>query len=204
MGFALAAEASRRGATVELVAGPVSLPTPAGVARTDVGTALQMRDELIARAGGADLVLMAAAVADYRPRRSALRKLAKSEGVPEVELVANPDILAELGTLPGERLLVGFAAETAEAEAELLARAGDKLRRKGAHFLVANDVSRSDIGFGSDWNEVIVLRRDAPPLRLARQPKEGLAAVLLDLFATALPAREAGAAAGPRVPQGVE
>ncbi len=90
MGFALAAEAARRGAGVELVAGPVALPTPEGVRRTDVETAQQMREALLARVAGADLVLMAAAVADYRPRTSAPRKLTKEAGVPAVTLVENP------------------------------------------------------------------------------------------------------------------
>jgi phosphopantothenoylcysteine decarboxylase/phosphopantothenate--cysteine ligase len=189
MGFALAAEARRRGATVELVAGPVALPTPAGVTRVDVETALQMREALLARAAEADLVLMAAAVADYRPRQAAARKLAKEEGVPQLELQTNPDILTELAALPGERILVGFAAETAGDEVELERRAAAKLRRKGADFLVANDVSRADIGFGSDWNEATVLRRDGAPLRLGRQPKEQLASALLELFAAELASR---------------
>jgi len=185
MGFALAAEAARRGAAVELVAGPVALPTPAGVRRTDVESAESMREALLRRLDDADLVLMAAAVADYRPSAAARRKLKKEEGTPRIELVENPDILVELAAQPGERLVVGFAAETDE----LPRHAAAKLRRKGAAFLVANDVSRSDIGFGSDWNEVTVFHRDGEPLRLPRQPKEQLAAALLDLFAASLPRR---------------
>ena len=196
MGFALAAEAARRGAAVELVAGPVALPTPAGVRRTDVESAESMREALLGRVGDADLVLMAAAVADYRPSTAARRKLKKEEGTPRVELVENPDILVELAAQPGERLVVGFAAETDE----LPRHAAAKLRRKGAAFLVANDVSRSDIGFGSDWNEVTVFRREGEPLRLPRQPKEQLAAALLDLFAASLPRR----AGRPAVPAGTE
>jgi len=186
MGFALAAEAARRGAAVELVAGPVSLPTPPGVRRTDVESARAMREAMLRRVGGADLVLMAAAVADYRPRVAAERKLKKEEGTPRVELVENPDILAELAAQPGERLVVGFAAETDD----LARNAAAKLRKKGAAFLVANDVSRGDIGFGSDWNEVTVFRLDGEPLRLPRQPKESLAGALLDLFAESLPRGE--------------
>ena len=182
MGFALATEAQRRGARVTLVAGPVALPTPPGVERVDVESAEEMRRELVARAPEAGLVLMAAAVADYRPREAAPQKLGKELGVPRLELTENPDILAELGRLPGNRVVVGFAAETADLER----RAAAKLVRKGADFLVANDVSRRDIGFGSDWNEVTVFRRDGAPLRLPRQAKAEVAGALLDLFAAAI------------------
>jgi phosphopantothenoylcysteine decarboxylase/phosphopantothenate--cysteine ligase len=184
MGYALAAEAARRGARVTLVSGPVALPTPAGVERVDVESARDMRQAMVDRTPGSRLVLMSAAVADYRPREAAARKLAKEQGVPRLELEENPDILAELGRLPGERLLVGFAAETHDLDRKAQA----KLARKGAHFLVANDVSRHDIGFGSDWNEVTVFRREGPPVRLPRQSKEALAVALLDLFTAALPA----------------
>jgi phosphopantothenoylcysteine decarboxylase/phosphopantothenate--cysteine ligase len=182
MGFALAAEAARRGAAVELVAGPVALATPSGVRRTDVESAQAMREAMLRRVRQADLVLMAAAVADYRPALAAERKLSKEAGVPRLELVENPDILAELVAQPGERVVVGFAAETDE----LPRRATAKLRRKGVDFLVANDVARGDIGFGSDWNEVTVFRREGEPLALPRQPKEALAGALLDLFGAAL------------------
>jgi phosphopantothenoylcysteine decarboxylase / phosphopantothenate---cysteine ligase len=194
MGFALAAEARRRGARVQLVAGPVALPTPAGVERVDVETAAQMRQAMLTLAPAADLVVMAAAVADYRPRQAAAAKLAKEDGVPSLDLVANPDILAELGALPGERLLVGFAAETSDLER----RAAAKLRRKGADLLVANDVSRRDIGMGSDWNEVLVLARDGSSKRLPRQPKELVAAALLDLFTAELANRKMVVAEKPR------
>jgi phosphopantothenoylcysteine decarboxylase/phosphopantothenate--cysteine ligase len=187
MGFALAAEAARRGATVELVAGPVGLPTPPGVHRTDVETALQMREAMLRRVAAADLVLMAAAVADYRPRAPAESKLRKESGVPQLALVENPDILVELAAAPGARVVVGFAAETDD----LRRRAAEKLRRKGVAFLVANDVSRQDIGFASDWNEVTVFRRQGEPVPLPRQSKVELAAALLDLLGA--PVREAHA-----------
>jgi phosphopantothenoylcysteine decarboxylase/phosphopantothenate--cysteine ligase len=196
MGFAIAAEAARRGASAELVAGPVALATPPGVGRIDVETAEAMRAAMLERARVADLVVMAAAVADYRPRRASPRKLRKEDGPPRVELETNPDILAELGALPGARVLVGFAAETED----VLARAAAKLRRKGADYLVANDVSRGDIGFGSDFNEVIVLARDGgEPLRLPRQTKESLAAALLDHVTPAL-RRRRGAVPEPVAP----
>jgi phosphopantothenoylcysteine decarboxylase/phosphopantothenate--cysteine ligase len=163
------------------------------VARVDVETAEAMRAEMLARAADADLVIMAAAVADYRPREVAPRKLRKEEGTPRVELERNPDILAEIGALPGDRVVVGFAAETEE----VAARAAAKLRRKGADFLVANDVSRRDIGFGSDWNEALLLSRDGAAERLPRQTKASLAAALLDHVTPALRARRGARAAAP-------
>jgi phosphopantothenoylcysteine decarboxylase/phosphopantothenate--cysteine ligase len=198
MGFALAREAARRGAQVTLVAGPVTLATPPGVTRIDVTSAREMEQAVQEEAPGADLVIMTAAVADFRPRRVAGEKIKRSRLPPgglTLELEENPDILAGLGrTLrtqgtrrgtPGA-VLVGFAAETGELEAH--ARA--KLDAKGADFLVANDVSRRDIAFGSDSNEVTVFRREGPPLFLARRPKGELAPALLDLFVEGL--RERG------------
>jgi phosphopantothenoylcysteine decarboxylase/phosphopantothenate--cysteine ligase len=138
---------------------------------------------------------MTAAVADFRPRTVAGKKIKRSRLPPgglTLQLDENPDILAGLGrtlraggAAPGA-LLVGFAAETEELEAHAHA----KLEAKGADFLVANDVSRRDIAFGSDANEVTVFRRDGPPLFLARRPKRELAPALLDLFIEGL--RERG------------
>lgn len=186
MGFALAAEAARRGARVLLVAGPVSLATPAGARRVDVTTAREMEAAVREHAPGADLVIMAAAVADFRPRRAAERKMKKEDGLPAVDLEENPDILAGLREAAPRAVRVGFAAETGDLE-----RHGrQKLERKGAHFLVANDVSRSDIAFGADANEVVVFRREGPPFVLPRRPKTEIAAALLDLFTPALHERE--------------
>ncbi|HXO43729.1 MAG TPA: bifunctional phosphopantothenoylcysteine decarboxylase/phosphopantothenate--cysteine ligase CoaBC [Thermoanaerobaculia bacterium] len=192
MGFALAREAARRGAQVALVTGPVALATPPGVIRVDVTSAREMEQAVQAEAPGADLVIMTAAVADFRPRHVATEKIKRSRLAPAdmtVELEQNPDILAGLGRArakaPGA-VLVGFAAETGDLEAN--ARA--KLAAKGADFLVANDVSRRDIAFGSDANEVTVFRREGPPLFLARRPKGELAPALLDLFVEGL--RERG------------
>jgi len=189
MGFALAAEAARRGARVTLVAGPVALPTPPGVERIDVETAAEMERSVAAAATRADLIVMAAAVADFRPRAAASRKIKKDRGVPALELEATPDILSGLRALAPGAVTVGFAAETGDLEAN--ARA--KLERKGVDFVVANDVSRRDIAFGADANEVTVFRRDGEPVFFGRQPKAELAGRLLDLFATALAASAAAA-----------
>jgi phosphopantothenoylcysteine decarboxylase / phosphopantothenate---cysteine ligase len=186
MGFALAAEAARRGARTILVAGPVALPTPAGVSRVDVGTAREMERAVHDHAPAADVIVMAAAVADYRPRHPADRKIKKEQGLAAIELEENPDILAGLRAVAPRALLVGFAAETHDLERN--ARA--KLERKGADLLIANDVSRSDIAFGSGDNEVTVYRRDGEPVFLSRRPKGELAASLFDLFAATLSSRE--------------
>ncbi|HEX4499350.1 MAG TPA: bifunctional phosphopantothenoylcysteine decarboxylase/phosphopantothenate--cysteine ligase CoaBC [Thermoanaerobaculia bacterium] len=189
MGFALAAEAARRGARTILVAGPVALPTPAGVTRVDVVTAREMERAVHEHAPAADVIVMAAAVADYRPRHPADRKIKKEQGLAAIELEENPDILAGLRAVAPEALLVGFAAETHDLERN--ARA--KLERKGADLLIANDVSRSDIAFGSGDNEVTVYRREGEPVFLSRRPKGELAASLFDLFAATLSSREQSA-----------
>lgn len=195
MGFALAAESARRGARVVLVAGPVHLATPAGVQRVDVTTAREMEGAVREHAPGADLILMAAAVADFRPRRPAASKIKKEDGPPSpVELEENPDILAGVRDLAPDAVIVGFAAETDDVERHGRA----KLERKRADFLVANDVSRTDIAFDSDANEVTVLRRDGEPLFLPRRPKAEIAASLLDLFTGRLSGREHTPAARPR------
>jgi len=195
MGFALAAEAARRGARTILVAGPVALATPSGVERVDVTTALEM-ERAVHEHAEADLIVMAAAVADFRPRRPADRKIKKEEGgLPAIELEENPDILAGLRAAAPRAVLVGFAAETHDVERH--ARA--KLERKGADFLVANDVSRRDIAFGSGDNEVTVYRQEGGPVFLSRRPKGELAASLFDLFTAKLSGNEQHASpASPR------
>ncbi|HWM93018.1 MAG TPA: bifunctional phosphopantothenoylcysteine decarboxylase/phosphopantothenate--cysteine ligase CoaBC [Thermoanaerobaculia bacterium] len=195
MGFALAAEAARRGARVVLVAGPVHLATPPRVRRVDVTTAREMEGVVREHAPAADLVVMAAAVADFRPRHPAGSKIKKEHGPPPpLELEENPDILSGLRDVAPGAVIVGFAAETGELERN--ARA--KLERKRADFLVANDVSRPDIAFDSDANEVTVFRPDGEPLFLSRRPKTEIAASLLDLFAGRLAEREHTPAARPR------
>jgi phosphopantothenoylcysteine decarboxylase/phosphopantothenate--cysteine ligase len=180
MGFALADEAAKRGARVVLVSGPVQLATPSGVERLNVTTAREMEAAVREHAESADMVVMTAAVADYRPRAIAGAKIKKENGPPPpVELEENPDILAGLRDVAPRAVIVGFAAETHELERN--ARA--KLERKRADFLVANDVSRKDIAFDSLANEVTVFRREGDPVFLSRRPKQELAASLLDLFA---------------------
>lgn len=193
MGFALAREAAKRGARVFLVAGPVSLHTPSGVERIDVITARDMEQAVHEHAPAADLIIMSAAVADYRPHRLAPSKIKKSEGLSAIELDENPDILAGLRDVAPRAVTVGFAAETHDLETYAL----DKLRRKRVDFLVANDVSRKDIAFGSEANEVTVYRRGGEPVFVSRRPKSELSSYLLDLFSEALATREHELAARP-------
>jgi phosphopantothenoylcysteine decarboxylase / phosphopantothenate---cysteine ligase len=182
MGFAVAAAAAARGATVHLVAANVHLDTPPGVARHDVTTALDLRDAVLGLVDDADVVVKAAAVADFRPADVASSKIKKADGIPTVELTRNPDVLAELGERrrgsadPSRPLLVGFAAETDDPET----RGWDKLRRKGADLLVVNDVSRSDAGFATDTNDVVILGADGSRTAVPLSTKAAVADRILD------------------------
>lgn len=191
MGFALAEQAARMGARVVLVAGPVALATPPGVQRVNVTTAREMEGAVREHAAKSDLIVMTAAVADFRPRNPVGAKIKKDGGPPPaIELEENPDILAGLRDVAPDAVVVGFAAETHDLERY----ARSKLERKRADFLVANDVSRSDIAFNSYANEVTVFRRDGEPVFLSRRPKNELAASLLELFTGTLTSREIPAA----------
>ncbi len=151
MGFALAEEAAHRGAEVLLIAGPVALPTPYAVERIDVRTTAEMREAVLEAFERATIIIKAAAVSDYRvasPRGQKIKR-EKLDSL-TLELVRNPDIAAEVGAKKGSRTVVVFAAETER----VLEHARDKLERKRASLVVANDVSRSDIGFEVDRNEV--------------------------------------------------
>lgn len=180
MGFALASEALRRGAEVCLVAGVTSLPTPHGAERIDVGTALEMRDAVMAQLPRATIVIKAAAVADFRPARASAGKI-KKENLPAdqpvvLELVANPDILQEICRAKGDRIVVGFAAESHD----VIEAARRKLARKGCDLLVANDVSRSDAGFNVDTNAVHLLTPDGVVEDIPLRGKSEIAAQILD------------------------
>lgn len=189
MGFMLAAEAASRGARTLLVSGPVCLPTPFGVERFDVTTASEMADTVEHLVPDVEVVIMAAAVADFRPQSTAESKLKKGPGPPELTLEGTQDILSRLGEIAPNALRVGFAAETDKLESE----AKRKLEDKNAHWIVANDISRSDIGFGAENNEVTVFRRNKPPVTIPRQGKRLIAGRLLDLLGQELEAVEPGA-----------
>jgi phosphopantothenoylcysteine decarboxylase/phosphopantothenate--cysteine ligase len=180
MGYALAAEAARRGASVALVSGPTSLEVPAGIGDVvRVRSARDMHDAVLSRAAGADVVVMAAAVADYTPERQAPQKMTKQDDGLTLVLKKTPDILADLGQqrLRGGEgpLLVGFAAETEQ----LLERARAKLERKHVDLIVANDVSRPDAGFDVETNAVTLVGRDGVET-LPLQSKSAVAAEIFD------------------------
>jgi phosphopantothenoylcysteine decarboxylase/phosphopantothenate--cysteine ligase len=179
MGYAVAAEAARRGARVVLVSGPTMLAAPAGVERVPVRSAAEMHRAVLQSSTGADVVVMAAAVADYTPvggRESG--KIEKADAPLTLTLVRTADILAELGRTRGESptpVLVGFAAESGDP----VARGREKLRRKSVDLIVANDISRTDAGFDSDLNAATIIGCDGDedfPLG----PKTALAARILD------------------------
>jgi phosphopantothenoylcysteine decarboxylase/phosphopantothenate--cysteine ligase len=178
MGYAVAAEAVRRGGRVILVSGPSALAPPAGAELVRVRSAEQMHTVVQRHAAEADVVVMAAAVADYTPARRAAGKIEKADAPLDLALVRTPDILAELGRLRagGPRpVLVGFAAESGDP----VERGRQKLLRKGADLIVANDISSEGLGFDSDMNAATIISRDATePFPVA--PKTALAATILD------------------------
>jgi len=176
MGFAVARETFGRGADVTLVVGPGTVEPPEGPRVVRVATANEMRMAVLKAAEEADAVIMAAAVADFRPREAAPGKLKKEEGPPRLELVRTPDILAELGQMKGDRVLVGFAAETEDVET-----AGrTKLVAKGLDLLVANEVGREGTGFGAESNHAAILSRTGDDEPLREWTKAELAAALCD------------------------
>ncbi|MFF5976075.1 bifunctional phosphopantothenoylcysteine decarboxylase/phosphopantothenate--cysteine ligase CoaBC [Streptomyces sp. NPDC012769] len=179
-GYALARAAAARGARVTLIEANTGLPDPAGVDVVRVGTAVQLREAVLKAAADADAVVMAAAVADFRPAAYAAGKIKKTDdgGAPTVELVRNPDILAEISAdraLPGQ-VVVGFAAETDD----VLPNGRQKLRRKGCDLLVVNEVGERKT-FGSEENEAVVLAADGTETPVPYGPKEALAETVWDL-----------------------
>jgi phosphopantothenoylcysteine decarboxylase/phosphopantothenate--cysteine ligase len=189
-GHALAAEAASRGADVVLVT-TVERAVPAGVDVVLVETAAEMEAAVLDRAQTADVVLMAAAVADFRPKAAAPEKIKKADGVPELLLEPTTDILAELGRRrrPGQTL-VGFAAETGDVKAY----ASSKLRAKGLDLVVANDVSAPGVGFEHDTNRVVVLGPDGYEVEGSLMDKRAVARLVLDAVADR---RKPGEGSGP-------
>ncbi|MEU0397307.1 bifunctional phosphopantothenoylcysteine decarboxylase/phosphopantothenate--cysteine ligase CoaBC [Streptomyces sp. NPDC006208] len=184
-GYALARTAAARGARVTLIEANTGIPDPAGVDVVHVGTAVQLREAVLKAAADADAVVMAAAVADFRPAAYAEGKIKKKDGQEPapVALVRNPDILAEISAdraHPGQ-IVVGFAAETDD----VLANGRDKLRRKGCDLLVVNEVGERKT-FGSEENEAVVLAADGAETPVPYGPKESLADTVWDLVAPRL------------------
>jgi len=184
MGYAIADAARRRGANVTLISGPTARQEPAGIAITRVRTADEMHAAVMAAAPQHQIVIKAAAVADFAPAEVADRKIKKRDGVDEltIKLKRTPDILADVAKLSPKPFIVAFAAETNDVEEH----AREKLQRKGADLIVANDVANDSIGFDSEENEVIVIARDGTVTRIARAPKLVVANKLLDLLVVSL------------------
>ena len=176
MGFAVAEAAARRGADVVLVAGPTQAPPPPGMRALQVETADEMRGAVLQAAHGRDAVIMAAAVADFRPEFAAGQKLKKESGPPRISLVPTADILRELGEAPGDQVLVGFAAETDDVEEA----ARKKLVEKNADLIVGNQVGAAGTGFGSRTNRAVIVGRQGEDLPLREYTKAELADVILD------------------------
>jgi phosphopantothenoylcysteine decarboxylase/phosphopantothenate--cysteine ligase len=191
MGYAIAAEAARRGALVTLVTGPATIAVPAVNEVVNVRGAAEMHQAVLSRSDAQDVIVMAAAVADYAPAERAGQKVAKDADTLTLVLKKNPDILGELGkrrvATSGGPILVGFAAETQD----VVSRASAKRERKHADFIVANDVSRADAGFDVDTNAVTIVGPDgaeAVPL----QSKARVAGEILNRVERLLAARPAG------------
>jgi len=176
MGYALAEAARRRGARVVLVSGPTDLKVPDGVDWVPVRATEEMHRAVRERSASANIVIMAAAVSDYRPAEQHDKKLKRGEGSFTLELEPTPDILAELGREKRGQILVGFAAET-NAVAE---NARGKLARKGADMIVANDVTQEGAGFDTDTNIVTLYVRDGREIPLPKMSKFEVANQILD------------------------
>jgi phosphopantothenoylcysteine decarboxylase/phosphopantothenate--cysteine ligase len=189
-GFAVAEEAARRGALVTLVTGATWLADPFGVEVVRIETAQEMRDAVVPAASATDVLVMTAAVADYRPSVSRPTKIPKTDGALVLELERTADILSEIADSDAAPLVVGFAAETGD----LLARARQKLTAKRLDLVVANDVSDPGLGFASDRNRVVLVTGDSVE-ELPESSKRRIASVLLDRVTTML-AERAGRVGG--------
>ena len=177
MGYALARAARNRGWKVNLVSGPVSLKVPAGVTPSFVETALEMRDECAKLFPSCNMLLMSAAVCDHRPKNMVDQKIKKSRMTESLELESNPDILSELGSQKAEgQILVGFAAETADCEANALS----KMHEKNLDWIVLNEVGLEGGAFGSDDNSVTLFGKNGSRQSFGSAGKLEIANALLD------------------------
>ncbi len=177
MGFALARMARRRGADVILISGPTHLPVPSGNIRfVAVRTAAEMREAVLEHYEDCSAIIKAAAVSDYRPKSVSSQKLKKMSASASLALERNPDIIGEIGSAKGDRVLVGFAAETED----LIANAKEKLREKHLDLIVANDISGSDSGFETETNRVVIIDSAGKAQSLPLMSKDDVANIILD------------------------
>lgn len=179
MGYAIAEAAEKAGAEVTLITGPVSLSPPPHIKRIDVKRAIEMKEAVMNCLAEMDIIIKAAAVADYRPRTSFDQKIKKKKELLTIELEKNPDIAMEIGKQKRrDQFFVGFAAETENVEKH----AREKLAKKGMDLIVANQVSLPGIGFGSDQNQVVIYDAEGEVLRLPKMKKEDVATRLISLI----------------------
>lgn len=178
MGYAIAEAAIEAGHEVILISGPVDIGRPRGAAVIPISTSDEMFDAVHQQARNCDVLVMCAAIANYKPKQVSKTKIKKRDANLSLELVPTRDILASLSKEDRQYLVVGFAAETENVEAN----AQKKLQEKNCDVIVANDVSRADFGMESDENEVIILFRDGKMKKISRAPKKIVARELIKIF----------------------
>jgi len=178
MGYAIAKEARDRGAIVTLVSGPCSQKVPFGVNLIRINTNEEMRTAVLKSFDDSNIVIKAAAVADYKPKVYSSSKIKKGESGLCLEFARDNDILQELGLHKKGQILVGFAAESDD----LLKNANEKLHKKNLDYIIANDITKADIGFGSEDNKVIILSKDSNPIVIDKMPKKQIARELFNLI----------------------
>ena len=178
MGYAIAAEAAARGANVVLISGPTALSTPTGVARINIESAEELQRQVQKHTGKKDILIMAAAVADYKPAKVSKIKIPHG-ALSQIELKANPDVLAELGKSKSRpKFVVGFALEIGSDSKNAVR----KLKEKNLDMIVMNDPTQPGIGFGGDYNQVTIFTTKGKPIELETMPKPELAKVILDMI----------------------
>lgn len=178
MGYSIAKEAKDRGAEVVLVSGPTNLNPPKDVKIINIKTNEEMKNEILKYFDWADIVIKSAAVADYKPKEYSTEKIKKGEGDLNLSLTRDNDILKSLGEIKTHQVLVGFAAESND----VLKNADKKLKNKNLDFIVANDITASDTGFGSDDNKVVILSKDNERLELEKMSKIEVASNIFDMI----------------------
>ncbi len=178
MGYAIAKEARNRGAIVTLITGPTYLEPPLNIDVIKVSTNEEMKNEVLKRFNCTDIVIKAAAVADYKPKNYSLQKIKKSNGELCIDLVRDNDILMELGNRKEKQILVGFAAESQSLKENAIS----KLKKKNLDYIVANDITATDTGFAAEDNKVIILSKEGIEIHLDKMSKEDIASNLFDII----------------------
>ena len=178
MGYAIAKEARDRGAEVILITGTKGIEKPIGIEVIEIETNSDMKEEVLKHFDSTDILVKAAAVADYKPKEYSKEKIKKGEGSLNIELTRDSDILKELGEKKGKQILIGFAAESSN----LIQNAKGKLERKNLDYIIANDITSQETGFGSDQNKVFVISKDGSTTELDMMSKREVASNLFDII----------------------